>query len=215
MKILIVAAHPDDEILGVGGTILKHKEKGDEVFVCMVTKGYKPEWSEEFIKTKLIEAKKVDNLLGIKKRFFCDFPTVKLNTIPHGKINEKISEIIKKIDPNIVYTHFEKDVNRDHGIIFNAIMVATRPINKKKIKVICFETLSSSEWNHESFSPNFYVDIGKFIKRKIEAFSIYKSEVKKYPHPRSREGIEILAKKRGMEISLPYAEAFIIVRDFW
>jgi len=202
-------------VLGVGGTILKHKSRCDEVYMCMVTKGYPPDWSEEFVRLKRAEAARVDSLLGIDRRISCDFPAVRLNTIPHGEFNRKIEAVVREIQPDIIYTHFEKDVNRDHGIVFNAVMVATRPINHLRPRVVCFETLSSSEWNYESFTPNFYVDIAPFLEKKLEAFSIYASEVRAYPHPRSIEGIRVLASKRGMEVGIPFAEAFIMVRDFW
>jgi len=213
MNVLVIAAHPDDEILGVGGTILKHKKRGDSVSVCIVTKAYTPEWTEEYIKEKVIEAKKVDKLLGVDKRINCGFPTVKLNTIPSGEFNKKIYKAIEETKPDIIYTHFKHDVNLDHGIVFNAVMVGTRPINRK-IEVRCFETISSTEWNYEAFIPNLYVDITEFIDKKIEGFKLYKSEVKKYPHPRSPEGVKTWANKRGMEICTEYAEAFMVIRSF-
>ena len=213
MKVLIIAAHPDDEILGAGGTICKHVKNGDEVYICIVTKAYKPLWSEEYMKTKIKEQKNVDKLLGIKKRYNLDFPTVKLNTISHGEINKRISEIVEEIKPDIVYTHYEYDLNYDHTLIFRACMVATRP--PKKIKLLCYETLSETEWNNKAFQPDLWVDITPFVEKKIRAFKIYKSEVKSYPHPRSKEGIELLAKKRGTEASMKYAEGFMLVRDYW
>lgn len=214
MRILVVAAHLDDEILGCGGTILKHIENGDDVFVCIVTKGYEPNWGKEDMKREIKEAEEVDKIMGIKKRIYCSFPAVKLNTIAHGEINKKITDIVEKVNPKIIYTHFEDDINKDHHFVFNAVMVATRPI-KRKIKVVCFETMSSTEWNYKAFIPNLYVNIEKFIDKKIEAFSRYSAEVKKYPHPRSKEGIRIWAKKRGIEVCLEYAEAFMIIRSFW
>lgn len=213
MKILIVAAHPDDEILGVGGTILKHVSNGDGVFVCIATKAYEPQWSKECIVQKNEEQKKVDKLLSIKKRFNLGFPTVKLNTIPHGEINKKITEVIDAVKPGIVYTHFKGDLNYDHTIIFKACAVGIRP--PKRIKLLCFETLSATEWNNEGFLPNIWVNIGKYINKKIKAFEIYNSEVKKWPHPRSAEGIRISAKKRGSEMCIGYAEAFMLIRDNW
>jgi N-acetylglucosamine malate deacetylase 1 len=214
MKVLVIAAHPDDEILGLGGTLLKHKDKGDEIYICMVTKAYEPEWSKEYIENKQNEAKEVDKILGTKKRIYCNFPTVKLNTIPSGEFGKKIYEAVNEVDPDIVYTHYEHDLNADHGAVFNAVMVATRPLKKKKIKVICFETMSSSEWNNKEFVPNFYVDISKYVDKKIELFSKYESEVKDYPHPRSKEGIKIWANWRGIRMCTEYAEAFHIVREY-
>jgi N-acetylglucosamine malate deacetylase 1 len=214
-KILVIAAHPDDEILGVGGTILKHVENGDEVHVCIVTSGFPPDWSEEFIRTKREEAKKVDSCLGITKRYYCELPAAKLNTIAHGELNKKILAIVEEVNPDTVYTHYENDIHKDHRIIYESVMVSTRPIKDKKIRVLCFETVSSSEWNLPQFTPNYYINITKFIHKKIDAFLEYKSEIKQFPHPRSSEGLMVLAKKRGMEVNVQCAEAFKIVREFW
>jgi len=212
-KILVVAAHPDDEILGIGGTICKHVSEKDDVYVCIVTKAYEPEWTKKYIEEKIVEQKKVDKILGIKKRMNLNLPTVKLNIISTGKLNKKITKVIDMVKPNIVYTHFEHDLNYDHALVFRACMVATRP--PKNIKIACFETLSETEWNNKTFKPNLWVDISKYINKKIKAFETYKSEVKKYPHPRSIEGIEILAKKRGTEASMKYAEVLKIIRGYW
>lgn len=209
-KILVVAAHPDDEILGVGGTICKHVANGDEVYVCIVTKGYEPQWSRKFMAAVIAAQKKVDKFLGIKKRYNLDFPTVKLNTLPIGELNRKVTEIVNRINPDVVYTHFENDLNYDHTLVFGSCMVAARP--PKRIELLCFETLSVTEWGSKPFQPNVWSEINKFIEKKIKAFQIYRSEVKKYPHPRSPQGIKILAQKRGGEICVNYAEAFIIVR---
>ena len=213
MKILVIAAHPDDEILGVGGTICKHINNNDEVYVCIVTKAYEPQWSKDYIERKIIEQKEVDNFLNIKKRYNLNLLTTKINTIPSGEFNFKITEIVDEVNPDILYTHFEYDLNYDHSLIFRASLVATRP--PKKIKLLSFETPSSSEWSIKAFKPNYYVNIKDFLDKKINAFKIYKSEVKSYPYPRSPEGIEILARKRGSEECIEYAEAFILIRDFW
>lgn len=211
MKILILASHPDDEVLGVGGTIAKHVSSGDDVYVCIVTSTYKPVWSDKYRKQKLQEQKEVDFFLGIKKRFHLNFPTVKLNTIPHGELNKKITQVVDEINPDIVYTHFEHDVNYDHTLVFQAALVTTRP--PKKIKLLCYETLSETEWGSVSFQPNMWVDISGLLDKKINAFEIYKSEVREFPHPRSAKGIEFLAGKRGSEICVDCAEAFMMIRD--
>ena len=212
-KVLVVAAHPDDEILGVAGTLFKHKEAGDDIYMCILTKAYEPEWTKEDMQKKIVEQKQVDKLLGVKKRFNLDFPTVKLNTIPHGEINRRVAEVVDEIQPDILYTHFEDDVNYDHTIAFRSCMVATRP--PRKIKLLCFETLSATEWGTRAFHPNYWVDIRDYITKKIEIFNIYSAEVQQYPYPRSPEGIEILAKNRGAQVCDEYAEAFMIVRDWW
>lgn len=211
MNILVVAAHPDDEILGVGGTIVKHITNGNSVFVCIATKAYEPIWSKDYIEKKIAQQKKVDKYLGIKKRYNLDYPTVTLNTIPHGEFNKKITDIVDKVHPNIVYTHFESDVNYDHTILFRACLVATKP--PKRISLYCFETLSETEWSNKPFIPNIWIDITNYIEKKIKAFSIYSSEVKTYPHPRSLKAIKILSEKRGIEACVKHAEAFILIRN--
>lgn len=213
MKVLIVGAHPDDEILGVGGTICKHVKNNDEVYVCIVTKATEGLWTKKYMEKKVEEQKQVDALLGIKSRYNLDFPTTHLNSIPRGELNRVIAKVIDQVNPDIIYTHFENDINYEHTIVFGACMVATRP--PKHIKLICFETLSETEFNNKAFVPNYWVDIQPYISKKIDAFKIYKSEVKEYPHPRSPEGIKILSQKRGMDVSIKNAEAFMIIKDYW
>lgn len=210
MKILVVAAHPDDEVLGLGGTILRHTSCGDDVYVCIVTKAYQPRWSKEYMAEKLKEQKIVDGMLGIKKRFNLGLQTARLNTLPHGEFNQMITDLVDEIGPDMVYTHCEDDLHLDHSLIFKAVKVATKP--PKKIALLCYETLSETEWGSSVFSPNIWVDINRFLKRKIDAFKVYGSEVKTYPHPRSEKGIEVLAAKRGMESGLKAAECFKLIR---
>jgi len=212
-KILVIAAHPDDEILGVGGTLLRHKKNNDEIYICMVTSAYLPNWSEEYIQQQGIYQKQVDEILGTTKRFNLDFPTVRLNTIPHGEFNKAIDDVIKTVNPDIVYTHFEHDMNMDHRIVFNACMVACRP--PRHIKLVCFETLSETEWNNKGFIPNYWVDISSEIDKKTELFNVYKSEIKHNPHPRNNNGIRVLAMKRGNDICINFAEAFIVIKEYW
>ena len=213
-NVLIVAAHPDDEILGCGGTAIKHAKNGDNVYVCIVTVS-DDRWPKEYKDKKIDEAKLVDKELFVKKRFYCNLPTTSLNAIPTCEINEKIGKVFSEVSPDIVYTHFGGDVNEDHRVIYNSVLVCARPI-KKLISIFCFETLSSTEWGGQSFSPNFYVILNEEeITKKIKAFTYYESEVKEYPHPRSPEGIVNLSKKRGNEICKNYAESFIIINDYW
>ncbi|MBI5061530.1 MAG: PIG-L family deacetylase [Candidatus Aenigmarchaeota archaeon] len=211
MKILVMAAHPDDEVLGVGGAICRHISNGDEVYVCVATKPYEPQWSSADIAAKTQEQKEVDKLLGIKKRFNLDLPTVRLNTIATGDFSKKISDIVDLVDPDIIYTHFEGDLNHDHTLVFQATLVAARP--PKRIRLVCYETLSETEWGNMPFLPNMWVDVSRFIEKKKAAFQLYRTEIKKHPHPRSADGIEILARRRGIEACVEYAEAFVLLRD--
>ena len=213
-KVLVIAAHLDDEILGCGGILLKHKEAGDIIDICIATSPHESAWTEEYVEKKINQSAEVDNILGTRKRYFANFPSVALNVVPSIAFNGKIGEIISDSDPDIIYTHHKTDVNIDHQVVYESVMVNTRPI-KKKIKVFCFETVSSTEWGDNSFSPNMYVDIKDFIDTKVEMFYKYKSEVKDYPHPRSGEGLVVLAKKRGMDVCIYYAEAFETIRDYW
>jgi len=215
MKVLVIAPHPDDEVLGCGGTIAKHAKQGDEVYLCIVTKAYTPEWSEEFIKNRPKEIEKANKILGIKKTYFLDYPTVKLDTIPQKELNEAISKVVNEVKADILYLPHKGDVNKDHRLVFESALVATRPINHKIKKILSYECLSETEWGQpiEPFTPNVYVDISDTIKTKIEAMTAYESEIKPYPHPRSLEMINILAKMRGGGVRLDAAEAFVLIRE--
>jgi len=218
MKILVIAPHPDDEVLGCGGTIAKYAKKGENVYLCIVTKAYAPEWSEEFLKNRPKEIKKANKILGIKKTYFLDFPTVKLDTIPQNELNEAILRVLNKIKPEIVYLPHMGDINKDHRLVFQAAMVALRPKPRSIARrVLSYETLSETEWSvtppEETFLPNVYTDISDTLKTKLKAMSAYKSELKNYPHPRSLKGIKTLAAKRGTEVGLKAAEAFMLVRE--
>jgi LmbE family N-acetylglucosaminyl deacetylase len=215
MKILIIAPHPDDEVLGCGGTIAKHTKQGDEVYLCIVTKAYVPDWSEEFLKNRPKEIEKANKILGIEKTYFLDYPTVKLDTIPQKELNEAISKVVNEVKPDIVYIPHKGDLNKDHRLVFESSLVATRPINHKVKRILSYETLSETEWGQtiEPFIPSVYVDISETFEKKIEAMKAYESELKQYPHPRSSEIVEALAKKRGSEVGVKFAEAFILIRE--
>lgn len=214
-KILVIAPHPDDEVLGCGGTILKHKRSGNEVYLGVVTKAYAPEWTEAFIRNRPKEVAQSNKILGIKKTFFLDFPTVKLDTVPQKELNEAILKLIRKVKPEIMYLPHGGDINKDHRLVFEAGLVAARPSNKTSVKkIFCYETLSETvEGNGvKMFIPARYENIAKEFKKKIQAMKAYKSEIKEFPHPRSLEMIGVLAKKRGSEAGLKLAEAFMLIR---
>jgi LmbE family N-acetylglucosaminyl deacetylase len=211
-KILIIVAHRDDEVLGAGGTILKHKKRGDDVYCLFL--GDKQLCRENLdIERESFDASKK---LGFREIYSADFPDNKFDTVPLIKIVNKIEEYLEKINPNIVYTHFQNDVNIDHKRTLEAVITACRPCNSHCPKrIYSFEVLSSTEWQlkGKKFTPNVYVDISSEIEEKMNTMSIYKSEVREYPHPRSKEGIKILAKYRGLECGKEYAEAFELIRE--
>lgn len=220
MKILVIAPHPDDEVLGCGGTIKKHTQSGDEVYLCVVTKPYTPDWTQEYIENKKEEIKASNEVLDIKETFFLDLPTVKLDTVGQKKINDLISDCVKKVNPEIIFIPFFGDINKDHQLVSQASIVALRPKPGSQIKkVFLYEVPSETEWAkpaqkiEEVFMPNHYEDISDFLEDKLKAMESYKSELKEYPHPRSLEGIKVLAQKRGMEAGLKYAEAFMVLRE--
>lgn len=218
MNILVLAPHPDDEVLGCGGTIAKHTSDGDEVNLCIVTKAYPPEWPKEEVKQRKEEALRANRILGTKKTYFLDLPTVKLDTIPQKELNEAITQVVNKLQPEIVYIPHGGDLNNDHRLVFSAAMVATRPKPPLTIRrVLCYEVLSETEWAapfvENAFMPNVYVDISKTLATKLKAMSEYKSELKEFPHPRSLEAISALTKMRGATIGVEAAEAFMLIRE--
>jgi len=220
MKILIIAPHPDDEVLGCGGTIAKYAGKGCEVYLCIVTKGYTPDWTKEFLKNRPKEIERSNIILGIKKTYFLDYPTVKLDTIPQKELNDSIAQVVNEVQPEVIYIPHRGDVNKDHRLVFDAAIVAVRPQPGSPIKkVLCYETLSETEWGapfvENVFIPNVYVDISETLEIKLKAMSEYKSELKKFPHPRSLEAISALAEARGVSAGVKAAEAFILVREIW
>jgi len=216
--VLVIAPHPDDEVLGCGGTVARHNKKGDEVYLCVITKAYTPDWSEEFIENRPKEVARANEILGIKKTFFLDLPTVKLDTIPQKELIDLIYQCLSEVNPEIVYLPHWGDMNKDHRLVFEASIVALRPLRLEAIsRILCYETLSETEWGvplaESIFVPNVYVDIADTLDDKLKAMSAYPSELRDYPHPRSLEMLKVLAQKRGSEAGLTAAEAFMLVRE--
>ena len=183
MQILVITSHPDDEVLGCGGTIARHVSDGDDVHLCIVTKACPLEWPEDEIKERKEEALKVGQILGIKKTYFLDLPTVNLDTMPQKELNEKITQVINETQPEILYIPHGENVIRDHRLVFEAALVATTPRSAPAIKkVLCYEVLPETEWTAPSvenaFIPNVYVDISEVLETKLKAMVEYKSELK-------------------------------------
>jgi len=216
-KILVICAHPDDETLGMGGTIAWHVSKKDQVYVIIMADGqFLRDQTKKGIAVRQDQAKKACSHLGVKKVYFLNYPDQKLDTFPLSEISNKLANLIKKINPTTVYTHFWGDVNQDHRYTFDATLIATRPLPSSKIeKLICFETPSSTEWGypHQQFSPNLFVDVKRFMDKKLKAFSQYKFEIEKYPHPRSKESLISRSKYWGSLNGIENAESFYIVRE--
>lgn len=218
MRILVIAPHPDDEIIGVGGTIAKKTAAGHEVYVCVVTKACEPLFCEEIVEQGRSECKKADALLGVKETFFLDFPAVMLETVPRYELNDGILKTIQRIKPDEVYIPHRGDMQLDHKMIVDAAMVALRPKYKHVVKrIYCYETLSETGWDipnpTNEFIPTVYESITDTLDNKLEAMSIFKSQVGIFPNPRSIEAIEALAKYRGATVNVNAAEAFELVRE--
>ena len=212
MKILVIAPHPDDEVLGCGGTIARLSNEGYEIHVLIVTSPYIPDWPEEFIERRKKEIANAHRVLGVNKTHLLNYPTVKLDTIPKKELTERISQIVLSIKPDIVFIPYENDLHHDHRIVHEVSLVALRPIKHVVSDILSYEVLSETEWGFSTFKPNVYYDITKTFEKKIEAMRCYESELKDFPHPRSIEAIEALAKKRGSEVGIKYAEAFYLIR---
>lgn len=218
MKILVIAPHPDDEVIGVGGTIAKRVKAGNEVYVCIVTKGQESMFKKEFIEQGRKECREADAKLGVKDTFFLDFPAVMLETVPRYELNGQISEIVKKIKPEEIYIPHRGDMQLDHQIVVDAAMVAVRPRGDYYPKrVYAYETLSETGWNIPNFVnefiPTVYEDISDFLETKMKAMSIFESQLGAFPAARSIGAIDALAKYRGSIVNVVAAEAFSLIRE--
>ncbi len=220
-KILLIFAHPDDEVLGCGATVARLVKEGYKAYTLLLGEGITSRDRKRNIrkrKNELIllkqQAIQANKMLGIEEVFFYDFPDNRFDTVPFLEIVKVIEEIKNKIKPSLVFTHYKRDLNIDHRITYKAVITACRPTKEDSVREIySCEILSSTEWSYPNiFCPNIYFDISKTINKKIEAMKVYKNEVKEWPHPRSPQAIEILAKKRGCEVGLEYAEVFECIR---
>jgi LmbE family N-acetylglucosaminyl deacetylase len=219
-KILIIAAHPDDEVLGCFGSVAKLIKKGYEAYTLILGEGKTSRYKKRELSNKeeilnlRREIIKANESIGIKKVYIQDFPDNRFDSVDLLEFVKVIEEIKREIKPNIIFTHYKNDLNIDHQITYKAVITATRPMKDESVEEIySFEILSSTEWNYPlSFNPDVYFDISDTLNLKIEAMKYYKSELKEFPHPRSLEGIELNAKYWGMRVGKQAVEAFKTVR---
>ena len=219
--ILTIAAHPDDEIIGCGGTIARLISEGHTAYTLILGEGITSRDNERDTKKRsneLNDLKKqvtlANKIIGVKDVFTYDFPDNRFDSVPLLDIVKVVENIKKKINPNIIFTHYEKDLNIDHQITYKAVITATRPMPEESVKEIySFEVLSSTEWNYPScFSPDVFFDISLTVDKKIDAIMEYKDELKDYPHPRSIDAIRVNGNMWGIKTGLHCAEAFKAVR---
>jgi len=220
MRVLVISAHPDDETIGAGGTILRHIAAGDEVFWAVVTKGHTPQWSDEVIEKARRQVEVVGKMYGFSKIFSLGFPTVRLNTVPNSELTNALQKVVDEVRPNVVYTTPANDINQDHRIVFDATLVATRPMPGSTVeRVLSYEIGTTSGYGQPSgsmgFRPTVFVDVSAFLARKLEIMKVYQTELKDFPHPRSVEGLEVIAKSRGLSVGLAAAESFELVREIF
>jgi hypothetical protein len=221
-KILVVAAHPDDEILGCGATIAKKvKANGSIVHLLLLSKGIESRSNlkkvSKKIRTNVESCLKANKLIGIKDVKILNFPDNQFDTISRLKIIKEIEKKIQDFKPNLVFTHFKDDLNLDHQITCEAVMTACRPIGGHIVdKIFAFEVCSSTDFSiigKNSFQPNHFEDVTDTIQLKLKALNFYKYEMRKFPHSRSYENIKNLAQVRGASVYKKYAEAFVLLRS--
>ncbi len=216
-KVIVFAAHPDDEILGCGGTIIKHVAEGDSVSIVFICDG---ESSRVDGKKKIVSrnntAISVSKLLGCNKPIFLNLKDNRLDDYNLLDVVQKIEKIINKLKPNIIYTHYDDDLNIDHKLTFKSVLTACRPLPGSTIhSIYSFEIPSSTEWStsKESFTPQKFIDISKYVGKKKIALKMYDKEMRNFPHPRSYRVVEAIQNFRGASSGCDAAEAFTIIRE--
>jgi N-acetylglucosamine malate deacetylase 1 len=218
-KILVIAVHPDDETLGCGGTLLKHKANGDKIHWLIATDIKESEgYSISTIKKRNKEITKIDDLYGFTSVNKLGLSTTKVDTYSMSVLVSKISSVIDRIKPDIIYLPFKGDVHSDHKYIFDAAYSCTKAFRYPFIKKIyMMETLSETEFSlstrEDSFVPNVFVDISNHMNEKIEIMNTYKSEMGEHPFPRSERNIRALATFRGATSNFDYAESFMLLKE--
>ena len=219
-SILVVAAHPDDEVLGCGGYIANQVRSGDEVFVTFLSDGVTSRLGNlglQEIESRRNAARLASKVLGVSDVSFGDFPDNKLDASPLLEVIRSIEAVVERVCPQIVLTHFGGDLNIDHRIVNQAVLTACRPAPKQGVKkVLFFEVPSSTEWQvpieGEAFTPTWFEDISETLEIKIKALTVYEHELREWPHPRSVKAVEHLAHWRGASCGVDAAEAFILGR---
>lgn len=222
-NLLIVAAHPDDEVLGCAGAVSKLMNDGYTAYTLILGNGVraradKDDFSaglEDKVKRLLVQARKANKILGVRDVMICDFPDNSFDSVPLLDIVKEVESALNKTKPEVIFTHYGDDLNIDHRITYNSVLTAARPVAGGAVKTIySFEVMSSTEWKFPlSFSPDVFFDISKTIGLKKKALRAYKMEMKEYPHPRSIEAVVKNAEMWGIKAGVKYAEAFKLIRD--
>lgn len=221
MKVLVVSPHPDDEVLGAGGTIARLAGEGNHVTVAIVTKGWEPLFPESQVEQVRSESREANELLGVKSLRFMDLPVTRLDQIPKHELNGAFEQLIAEEEPELVFLPFKSDLQEDHRQVYQACMVALRPVLSHKYvrQILCYETASETHLSgakvKSCFEPQLWVDISSHLVTKQDAMCKYQSQLQQEPHSRSLEAISSLAKWRGSIVGFSAAECFVVVRECW
>jgi LmbE family N-acetylglucosaminyl deacetylase len=222
--VLVVAAHPDDEILGCGGTMTRLAREGNDVRIAILAEGM----SSRYPQREQADAQRMKNLhahaqqaadkIGAKELILCKLPDNRLDTVPLLDVVKTVEDLVARLNPEIIYTHHPGDLNVDHGVVHRAVLTATRPMSGQCVReVYAFEVPSSTEWAFQrldpSFRPNVFVDITDSLETKIAALACYDTETRAFPHPRSAEALRAIATRWGSVAGLQAAEAFELIRS--
>lgn len=217
-KVLVFAIHPDDETLGCGGTLLKHKEQGDEIHWLIGTQIHESDgFSEERIVERNKEIKKVSEMYSFTSIHNLEIPTMRVDEYSMSELISKVSDIFKEIEPNIIYLPFKSDAHSDHRIFFEAAYSCTKVFRYPFIETIyMMETLSETDFSlstkEDYFVPNTFVDISQYMDMKIDIMKVFESEIGDHPFPRSERNIKALATYRGATANCEYAESFMLLK---
>ena len=217
-KVIVISAHPDDEILGVGGTLLKHKKNGDILawlIITVVSEEYG--FTKERVNSRMEEINQVGNMVGFTFVYNLNYPTMSLNSDIINEMIPKISTVFSEFQPEIIYVMNRSDAHSDHRYTFEAVMACTKSFRFPYIKrVLMYECISETEFApqlpEKVFIPNYFVDISEFFDKKLEIMQVYQSELGEHPFPRSNKNIEALATFRGATVGVKFAEAFQLLK---
>lgn len=220
MSVLAICAHPDDETVGVGGTLLVHRARGEDVYWLIITKGHSPTWSADVIHAKEKEVEAVATAYGIKKYFWSALPSTLLDTVPVNDVIGEIRAVLLAVRPRLIYVVHHGDVHTDHQAVFRAATIVMKPFYMRRYgieRLLSFESISSTDaappLHASAFLPNVFQDITPYIDRKLEIMNMYATEAQPDPLPRGLSAIRALARYRGAMIGVEYAEAFMLIRE--
>lgn len=217
-KVLVISAHPDDEILGCGGTLFKHKANGDELSWIIVTNVFENQgFTKQRIESRQEEIEQIKKTVGFSNVHKLDYPTMSLTPASLNDMIPKIAKLFNELKPEIIYVMNRSDAHSDHRITFDAVVSCTKSFRHSYIKkVLMYECISETEFApavpEKVFQPNYFVDITAYFKEKINAMKVYESEIEEHPFPRSIRNIEALAVFRGASVGVEYAEAFQLIK---